>query len=721
MALVGLGGIGKTQIALRFVHAVKQNYPAYSIFWVPALSMETCKQAYEDIARAIGIRHLQDNKEDIRKLVQERLSTKAVGKWLLIIDNADDVEMLDRAGRAEGILDFLPQSDDGLTVFTTRHSEVAQLVAGSDIIEVKKMERKEAVALLEKALVQKRTPYNNAFIIELLTELDFLPLAITQAAAYINTNKSSVSEYLQLLKNTQQDAIAILSREFGDGTRYRDSVNAVAKTWMITFNQILKHNDIAADLLAFISCIEWKAIPLSILPTVYPKSRMADAVGTLCAYSFLEERAEREMLDMHRLVHLATKIWMVDNGRDTEIKVKAVKHLSEVFPFDDYINRKIWREYLPHTARVDKNISGKLIAERSKLCLKVGRCLYVDGRMKEAVLWLQKSYKWREQNLAEDDPDRLASQHELARAYQANGQVQKAVELLEHVVAIGTKVLVEDHPSRLASQHELARAYQANGQVQKAVELLEHVVAIGTKVLAEDHPSRLASQHVLAGAYQANGQVQKAVELLEHVVAIGTKVLAEDHPSRLASQHELARAYRANGQVQKAVELLEHVVAIRTKVLAEDHPDQLASQQVLAGAYQANGQVQKAVELLEHVVAIRTKVLAEDHPSRLASQHELARAYQANGQVQKAVELLEHVVAIGTKVLAEDHPSRLASQHELARAYQANGQVQKAVELLEHVIALKRTIMNEQHPSRQVSEQLLATLYKDLSEVPETE
>ncbi|KAI9674386.1 MAG: hypothetical protein M1822_009064 [Bathelium mastoideum] len=153
MALVGLGGIGKTQIALRFVHTVKQDYPTYSIFWVPALSMETSKQAYEDIARAVGIRQSQDNKEDIRKLVQERLSTKAAGKWLLIIDNTDDVEMLDGAGRAEGILDFLPQSDDSLTVFTTRHSEVAQLIAGSDIVEIKKMERKEAVALLEKALV----------------------------------------------------------------------------------------------------------------------------------------------------------------------------------------------------------------------------------------------------------------------------------------------------------------------------------------------------------------------------------------------------------------------------------------------------------------------------------------------------------------------------------------------------------------------------------------
>ena len=225
---------------------------------------------------------------------------------------------------------------------------------------------------------------------------------------------------------------------------------------------------------------------------------MADAVGTLCAYSFLEKRNEGKMLDMHRLVYIATRIWVVDNSCDTEIIEKAVRYLSQVFPSNDYTNREIWREYLPHAACIDKDGQGKLIAESSELCLKVGRCLHIDGRMKEAVLWLQESCRWREQNLAEDDSDRLSSQHELAGAYEANGQVQKAVKLLEHVVAIQTKVLAEDHLNRLASQHELARAYKANGQVQKAVELLEHVVAIKAKVLAEDHPDRPVLEQLLA-------------------------------------------------------------------------------------------------------------------------------------------------------------------------------------------------------------------------------
>ncbi|KAF7502469.1 hypothetical protein GJ744_005684 [Endocarpon pusillum] len=102
--------------------------------------------------------------------------------------------------------------------------------------------------------------------------------------------------------------------------------------------------------------------------------------------------------------------------------------------------------------------------------------------------------------------------------YQANGQVKEAVSLLEQMIKIEEQTLAEDHPDRLASQHELARAYKANGQVKEAVSLLEQVVKIREQTLAEDHPDRLASQHELARAYKANGQVKEAVSLLEQVV-----------------------------------------------------------------------------------------------------------------------------------------------------------------------------------------------------------
>jgi tetratricopeptide (TPR) repeat protein len=681
MSIIALGGTGKTQVALQFAYSVKETQPEYSIFWMPALSMESFEQSCASVARALCLPYAADGKENVKELVQQHLSSSRAGQWLVVVDNADDDDIFFGTEQSKGIVDYLPDSETGVTVYTTRTPEVAELTRG-DVIELGAMDRYDAAAFLTKSLTRKSLLRNDTTTKELLDELTYLPLAIAQAAAYLNRNRMTVAKYLQLLRSTEQDMVALMSREFRDNTRYPGSANAVATTWVVSFSQIRERDAAAADLLAFISCVEWKAIPRSLLPRAQAEWQIEDAIGILCGYSFLARRSdggegegeggneeeEQEWYDIHRLVHLATRIWVDKHGDAVKVLNEAVRQVAGVFPSDDYANRTVWRAYLPHALRLLESGQQCSVAEMSELCLLVGRCLRVDGRIREAVRWLEESCRWRE-GLDEDNSDLLLSQHVLAGAYRVDGQVQKAVQLLEHVVAVQEKVLAEEHPSQLVSQHALAQAYQADGQVQKAVRLLEHVVLVKEKVLAEEHPSRLVSQHELAQAYQADGQVQKAVQLLEHVVAVKEKVLAEEHPSRLASQHELARAYQADGQVRKALELLEHVVAVQEKVLAEEHPSQLASQHELARAYQADGQVQKAVRLLEHVVSVKEKVLAEEHPSRLASQHELARAYQADGQVQKAVELLEHVVVVEARSLRDDHPSRSVSLGALAASH----------------------------------------------------
>ncbi|KAF2993765.1 hypothetical protein E8E13_001931 [Curvularia kusanoi] len=753
MSIVGLGGTGKTQVALQFAYEVKETQPDWSIFWVSAVSMESFEQACTGIVQALHIRSRGgEGQDDPKELVKEYLSSSRARQWLLVVDNADDPDMLFGSEQSEGIVDYLPKSEGCMTLYTTRTLEVAVPLTPGDVLELGAMDRQDAREFLSRSLVRKELLINKATTDELLDQLACLPLAIAQAAAYLNLNQTTITKYLWLLHNTEQDLVGLMSEEFRDDTRYKGSANAVATTWVVSFRQLRERDVAAADLLAFTSCVEWKAIPRSLLPSVGSEARMEKAVGALCRYSFLARRdthgravsgentqgecadqatQTEEMYDIHRLVHLATRIWVKQHGDARKVAESAVRRVTDVFPSDDYDNQAVWRAYLPHALRllgggrgsnVEESSELSELPELSELCLLVGRCLRVDGRISEAVVWLEKSCQQRRQR-SEDDSDRLLSQHVLAMAYQADGQVQKAVELLQHVLEVQEKTLSPEHPDRLASQHELAGAYQANGQVQKAVELLQHVVGVKEKTLSPEHPSRLASQHELAGAYQANGQVQKAVELLQHVVGVKEKTLSPEHPSRLASQHALAMAYQANGQVQKAVELLQHVVqkavellqhvvGVKEKTLSPEHPDRLASQHALARAYQADGQVQKAVELLQHVVEVQEKTLSPEHPDRLASQHVLAMAYQADGQVQKAVELLQHVLEVQEKTLSPEHPDRLASQHELAGAYQANGQVQKAVELLQHVVGVKEKTLSPEHPSRLASQHALAMAYQ---------
>jgi tetratricopeptide (TPR) repeat protein len=223
---------------------------------------------------------------------------------------------------------------------------------------------------------------------------------------------------------------------------------------------------------------------------------MTDAIGTLRAYSFLTRREDADWYDIHRLVHLATRIWLKQNGHATGVAERGIRRVASIFPSDDYANQAVWRAYLPHTVRLLEGREGWDVEERSELTLWIGRCLRVDGRIPGAVRWLEEPCKHRAK-LDEGDSDRLSSQHALAGAYRADGQVKKAVELLERVVVVQEKVQAEDHPDRLASQHALAIAYQADGQVKKAMELLQHVVEVKKRIFQANHPSRLVSERNL--------------------------------------------------------------------------------------------------------------------------------------------------------------------------------------------------------------------------------
>ncbi|KAF5660629.1 hypothetical protein FDENT_13687 [Fusarium denticulatum] len=600
-ALVGLGGIGKTQIALQLAYWIKEKKTECSVFWVPALSRAVFEQACVQIMEACGIPNSNNN--NAVESVRQYLSSKEAGKWLLVVDNADDVQtVMGLKGANHGLYQSLPQSEEGQILFTTRYRKVAVSVAGRDIIEVPAMERYEARSCLKEALPQEISASDDEVMDHLLTLLAHLPLAITQAAAYINENQIPLTEYIQLFESTDTDRMELLSAEFQDDRRYEQSQDPVATTWFISFDQIRKADELAWSILMFLAYVEPKAVAQSMLPEGKSQQQLTRAIGTLCGYRFLYRRGSSKVFDMHSLVHLATRCWATENRMEKEQRRAAIARLGEVFPTSDWKYRDIWRQYLPHTIKLLRCADDDWSEELCQLGYWAGRCLAVDGRMIEAI------------------------------------------SAMERVVKTRKRIQAKGHPDQLTSEHGLARLYLSNGQTKKAVRILEHVVRTRQRTLAEDHPDRLASEHVLAVAYSDN-QPKKAIEILEHVVKTRQKIQAEDHPHRLTSEHDIVRAYISDGQTKKAIELQERVVETRQRMHAEDHPDRLASEHVLAVAY-GDSQTEKAVRILEHVVKIREGTLAEDHPHRLASEHDLARAYLSDGRTKKAVRILEHVVNI---------------------------------------------------------------------------
>ncbi|KAF2395683.1 hypothetical protein EJ06DRAFT_267661, partial [Trichodelitschia bisporula] len=449
-------------------------HPQCSVFWVSAVSAATFTQDCSSIARELSILSEKEKDKDVKDLVKEYLSGGRAGRWLLIIDNVDDANIFSLSpDQSKHVAHFLPASPNGQVLCTTRTRHIATDLTRNGIIQLNQMSKEDSLDFLRNSLSEEKLLCSASITDELLTELEFIPLAIAQAAAYITKNPVSISEYLELLRNTHEDMSELMSAEFTDLTRPQSTSNAIANTWILSFEKIRQTDQTAADLLAFVSYVEPKAIPRSMLPPVPMKTRLVSAIGTLLGYAFFTKRDDN-MYDMHRLVQKATKIWLDKHPLvKEEARKKAVKHLADVFPDaqDIYDNMPMCREYLPHALKIAQSAQGEDLASHYTLCKLLGRFFMCDGRLRECIYWYEQVFKWRKENSGEDDAATLDSEYDLGSAYRRDGRIGEAIELFERIVAIRSKMLREDHSDRLSSQHELASAYLEDGRIGEAIEL----------------------------------------------------------------------------------------------------------------------------------------------------------------------------------------------------------------------------------------------------------
>ncbi|KAF2194690.1 HET-domain-containing protein [Zopfia rhizophila CBS 207.26] len=352
VAVMGLGGVGKTQLVLELVYQIREKHKNCSVIWILATNIESLHQAYVDVAQQLNIPGWEEDKADVKRLVQGYLSKESAGQWVLIFDNADSIDMWiakpESKPGSSRLIEYLPRSKQGCIIFTTRDRKTAVKLTHQSIVEVPEMNEEAAKQLLQKYLVNQNLTKYQLDTEALLAQLTYLPLAIVQAAAYINENRITFADYLSLLGDQEEEVIDLLSEEFeGDG-RYHNVKNPVATTWLISFEQIRHRDPLAADYLSFMACIYPKDIPQSLLPAGRSRKKETDAIGTLDAYSFIIRRPAGLALDLHRLVHLATRNWLRKEELIDQWTEKAISLLEEAFPDHDHKNRSLWRIYLPH-------------------------------------------------------------------------------------------------------------------------------------------------------------------------------------------------------------------------------------------------------------------------------------------------------------------------------------------------------------------------------------
>ena len=256
------------------------------------------------------------------------LSKEESRPWLLALDNADDRDMFFKQPR---FADFLPQSSNGTIIISTRDERVGRGLT-DEVIMIDPLSPEDAELLFRSKIV-KGDNSGTAPVDSLLKELGFIPLAITQAAAFIEEYNISVAEYTEEVVKDDSHLQEYLYEDLPDLRRDAASVNSVVRTWKLSFEHITKQNPQAADLLALIAVLDRQRIPKSLLQQGWERNiDFLKALGVLKAFSLLNVEKDGSTFEVHRLVHLSTRKRLALKGTQEQWHEKALRLIVKTFP-----------------------------------------------------------------------------------------------------------------------------------------------------------------------------------------------------------------------------------------------------------------------------------------------------------------------------------------------------------------------------------------------------
>lgn len=698
-AISGLGGIGKTQVAVEYAYRYATHYRA--VLWVTASSRNTLTTDFVMLASLLNLseQHEQDQSIVIRA-VKRWLVTH--DRWLLVLDNVDDLETL---------ADFLPiEEGRGSFLLTTRLQALGSIAHN---IEVEKMGQDEGVKFL---LQRTKVDISHEFLDiqqqdtkrqteEIVSLLDGLPLALDQAGAYIEEIQCSFSAYLNLYHTHRKDLLL---------RRGRLPVNhpePVATTWSLSFRQIEQESLAAADLLRLLVFLGSEAIPEEVIskgaadlgPVLCSVAsdplQLNAAIGLLLRYSLLRRDPNTEFLSIHRLVQAVLKDDM-EKAQQCLWAERAIRALNMAFPDVELNTWTQCQRCLPHAQVCSEHIKQYRLAfsEAARLLNQAANYLSTHAEYGQAELLLQQALEIREQGLPAHHPDTASILNDLGMLYLTQGKYPQSEPRLEQARTIRQEVLGGEHPDTATSLNNLALLYYAQGKYIEAKKLYHQALEIRQRVLDPEHPAIAQSRSNLAELYTLQGKFAEAEELYMQARDSQQRVLGLNHPDVARTLNKLALLYRSKGEYSKAEQYYEQALNIQKKVLGEKHPDVAETIYNKARLYRAQGKYIEAEPIYQQALAIREEVFGPKHPHVALSFYGLAKLYNSQWKYYKAQELAQRALKIQQQYLENEHPDVASTLGVLAKAYQGQGKLNEAEAFNRKALRIQEHTLDANHP-----------------------
>ena len=740
--LWGTGGIGKTQICLKFAEEISGRLS--HVFWVDASSVESITMSLKGIS-SISAAQASCLGDSVESVLQWMSGIEE--EWLIMFDNADDlpVHVVER---------FIPPGNRGNILITSRNQSMGSLISFENIIEINEMEEADAITLLLKASYLDATAKHKEVAKNIVTELGCIPLAVNQAGAYIEAGRCSIDKYLQQFSLHRQTLMSDAS--FRGASNYDRTVYG---TWDLSFGEIKKrasgqssagdaqaahaaililqicafyhHSNISKDI--FRSAAEEsrehnskvaRELPLAVSSLdrtllaldkngCWDEFIFGKGIAVLFSFSLMKRDKSSEMLSVHPLVHCWSREQISKSEQQRMYDMGSIIlccAISRKLSSYDYGLRRL---IYPHIKANESHGSQMDLTKK-----------YYDDKWNNFILVLEDIGDWkhaeqlgvqvldvRKKLLGAEHPDTLVSMRNLARIYSKQGRWNEAEQLEVQVLDMSKKLLGAEHPDTLVSMGNLGKTYFSQGRWSEAEKLEVQVLDMRRKVLGAEHPHTVISMGNLARIYLKQGRWDEAEHLGVQVLDMSKKLCSIEHPYTLTSMGNLAEIYSSQGRWSEAEQLGVQVLDMSKKLLGAENPATLTRMGNLGKTYSSQGRWNEAEKLEVQVLDMRKKVLGAEHPDTLIGMGNLAGTYANQGRWNEAEQLGVQVLDMSKKLLGAEHPDTLTRMGNLARMYSKQRRWNEAEHLEVQVLEMSKMVLGAEHPATLTSMGYLVRIY----------
>ncbi|QSB15180.1 tetratricopeptide repeat protein [Natronosporangium hydrolyticum] len=691
-SVAGLGGVGKTELALHHAHKRRGSYT--TVWWITADGPDSVTAGLASLARRLAPAVFALNDEQAEQWATAWLQHN--DGWLLVLDNVDD------PAHVEPLIGML----DGGHVLVTTRRDVDWSRHGLVSIRLGVLTAKDA----ETMLVERTGQHDTAAARAIAAELGRLPLALEQAAAYINHHRLTLASYRARL--AEQPAQMHASVAPG-----HDGQRAITRVWDITL-AALRYST-AVEVLGVLAWLAPDDVPRELVTLLTGDAIAADrALGLLASYSMIT--LTDGFVGVHRLVQavLRSNETAGDDAAPAARCNQAVRLLAEAIPTDpqnDPEGWPGWRRLLPHiTALAEHSPNSVESAELGRLLNQTVVFESGQGLHHQALAHATQALAITEAAYGSEHPDVATVLGNLASSYSDLGRPGEAVPLKQRALAITEAAYGPEHPDVAIRLGNLAASYFDLGRPGEAVPLCERALAITEAAYGPEHPTVAIRLGNLAASYSDLGRSGEAVPLKQRALAITEAAYGPEHPDVAIRLGNLAASYSALGRPGEAVPLCERALAITEAAYGPEHPDVATVLGNLASSYSALGRPGEAVPLEQRALAITEAAYGPEHPDVAIRLGNLAASYSDLGRPGEAVPLEQRALAITEAAYGPEHPDVAIRLGNLAASYSALGRPGEAVPLCERALAITEAAYGPEHPTVAIRLGNLAASYSDL-------